>query len=141
MVRRTEAARGFTLLELIIVIAVIGILATIAMPALKDVPRRASESVLRVNLNTIREILDQYHGDKGSYPTTLEELVDSGYLRRVPFDPITKSEETWELVYEEIDPDNPPPETDIPEDGGLGIIDVYSGSDAISLDGTPYNEW
>lgn len=128
-------------MELIIVIAVIGILATIAMPALKDVPRRAAEATLRVNLNTIREVLDQHHGDKGSYPTSLEELVDMGYLRRVPFDPITKSEETWVLVYEELDPDNPPPETDFPEDGERGIIDVHSGSEAQSLDGTPYSEW
>lgn len=128
-------------MELIIVIAIVGILATIAMPALKDVPRRAAESVLRVNLNTLREVLDQYHGDKGSYPTTLEELIEVGYLRSLPYDPMTKSEESWELVYEEIDPDNPPPETEYAEDGGLGIIDVHSGSDQISLDGTPYNEW
>ncbi|MCL4838635.1 MAG: prepilin-type N-terminal cleavage/methylation domain-containing protein [Thermoanaerobaculia bacterium] len=136
--RRT---RGFTLLELIIVVAMIGILASIAMPALKDMPRRASESVLKTNLRTMREVLDQHYGDKGHYPATLEELVDKGYLRAVPYDPMTKSAETWELIFEEADPDNPPAETDLPEGGEPGIMDVRSGSTQNALDGTPYNTW
>lgn len=141
--RRTaqRRARGFTLLEMIIVVAMIGILASIAMPALKDMPRRASESVLKTNLRTVREVLDQHYGDKGHYPATLEELVEKGYLRAVPFDPMTKSAETWELIFEEADPDNPPAETDLPEGGEPGIMDVRSGSAGISLDGTPYNTW
>src|SRR5829696_10401907 len=81
---------GFTLLELIIVVAIIGILATVAMPALKDVPRRANEAVLKNNLRTLRDVIDQHYGDKGKYPTSLEALVEGGYLRRVPNDPITK---------------------------------------------------
>jgi len=143
MPRRTASrrARGFTLLEMIIVVAMIGILASIAMPALKDMPRRASESVLKTNLRTVREVLDQHYGDKGHYPATLEELVEKGYLRAVPFDPMTKSAETWELIFEEADPDNPPAETDLPEGGEPGIMDVRSGSAGISLDGTPYNTW
>ncbi|HSM50031.1 MAG TPA: prepilin-type N-terminal cleavage/methylation domain-containing protein [Thermoanaerobaculia bacterium] len=141
--RRTASrrARGFTLLEMIIVVAMIGILASIAMPALKDMPRRASESVLKTNLRTVREVLDQHYGDKGHYPATLEELVEKGYLRAVPFDPMTKSAETWELIFEEADPDNPPAETDLPEGGEPGIMDVRSGSSQNSLDGTPYNSW
>lgn len=141
--RRTanRRARGFTLLEMIIVVAMIGILASIAMPALKDMPRRASESVLKTNLRTIREVLDQHYGDKGHYPPTLEELVEKGYLRAVPFDPMTKSAETWELIFEEADPDNPPAETDLPEGGEPGIMDVRSGSSQNALDGTPYNSW
>jgi general secretion pathway protein G len=132
--------RGFTLLELIIVVAIIGILATIAMPAMKDVPRRANEAVLKTNLHTLRDVIDQHYGDKGRYPASLDGLVEAGYLRKVPVDPITKSAETWLLEYEEIDPDNPPAETET-EDGQPGIVDVRSGAEGNSLDGTPYGEW
>ena len=100
-----QREHGFTLLELIVVIAIIGILATIAMPALKNVPVRAREAVLKTNLRTLRDVIDQHYGDKGRYPTTLEALVEEGYLRKIPTDPITKSSETWVLVYEETDPE------------------------------------
>lgn len=136
-----RAERGFTLLELIVVVAIIGILATIAMPAMKDAPRRANEAVLKTNLRSLRDVIDQHYGDKGRYPTSLEALVEAGYLRRIPIDPITKSTETWQLVYEEIDPDNPPAETDESEDGQPGIVDIHSGSPLNSLGGTPYSEW
>jgi general secretion pathway protein G len=132
---------GFTLLELIIVVAIIGILATVAMPALKDVPRRSAEAVLKNNLRTLRDVIDQHYGDKGKYPTSLEALVEGGYLRKVPNDPITKRSDTWQLVYEEIDPDNPPAESEESEDGQPGIVDIHSGSPLMSLDGTPYSEW
>jgi general secretion pathway protein G len=135
-----QREHGFTLLELIVVIAIIGILATIAMPAMKDVPRRANEAVLKTNLRTMRDVIDQHYGDKGKYPTSLQSLVDTGYLRKIPMDPITKSRETWVPLYEEIDPTNPPAETESDE-GQPGIVDVHSGSPAISLDGTPYSEW
>jgi hypothetical protein len=97
--------------------------------------------VLRTNLRTIRDALDQFHGDKGHYPPSLETLEEEGYFREVPRDPMTKSNETWVLIYEEIDPEAPPAETELPEGGEPGIFDVRSGSDAIALDGTPYNEW
>ncbi len=133
--------QGFTLMELIIVVAVIGILATIAMPALKNVPIRANEAVLKTNLHTIRDVIDQHYGDKGKYPTSLEQLVEAGYLKKVPNDPITKRNDTWVLIYEEEDPDNPGPESDRNEDGQPGITDVQSGAPGNSLDGTPYSEW
>lgn len=136
-----RAASGFTLLELIVVVAVIGILATIALPALKNIPRRAAESVLKNDLRAMRDVIDQYYADHGNYPPGLESLVEKGYLRGIPMDPITKSADTWKVVLEEIDPDEQPAETDLPEDGSPGVMDVHSGSPAVALDGTPYSEW
>lgn len=134
-------ASGFTLLELIVVIVIIGILATIALPALKNLPRRAAEAVLKNDLRALRDVIDQYYADQGNYPPGLEALVEKGYLRKVPVDPITKSSETWTLVFEEIDPDEQPAETDLPEGGEPGVVDVHSGSPEMALDGTLYSEW
>jgi general secretion pathway protein G len=131
---------GFTLLELFIVIAIIGILATIAMPALRNMPVRAKESVLKTNLRTMRDMIDQYYGDKGKYPTSLSALTDEGYVRKLPVDPITKSSETWIPVFEEIDPEHPPAETES-DPSKPGIVDVQSGAPGKSLDGTPYKDW
>jgi general secretion pathway protein G len=133
--------RGFTLLELIVVVAIIGILATIAMPKMKDIPRRANEAVLKTNLRTMRDVIDQHYGDKGRYPASLEALVEAGYLRKIPMDPITKRNDTWVVEYEEVDPDNPPIESETGEESEPGVVDVHSGSPAKSLDGTPYGEW
>lgn len=133
-------ASGFTLLELIIVMAIIGILAAIAMPALKDVPRKANEAVLKTNLHTLRDIIDQYYGDKGKYPTSLNQLVELGYLRKVPMDPITKRSDTWVFDYEQTTDDQPKPESE-GGDVSPGITDVHSGSPLNALDGTPYRDW
>jgi general secretion pathway protein G len=149
-----RAERGFTLLELIIVIAIIGILATIAMPAMKDMPRRANEAVLKTNLHTLRDVIDQYYGDKGHYPETLQALVEAGYVRVLPMDPITKKNDTWVPVFE--DPDKQQPGGDSGAGGGgtgdtvgggnadpsqPGISDVHSGAEGTALNGTPYKEW
>lgn len=139
--RMSNSRSGFTLLELIVVISVIGILATIALPALKDVPRRAAEAVLKSDLRIFRDVIDQFHGDKGHYPPTLDALVEAGYLRAIPRDPITRSTDTWVVVYEEFDLEEQPAETDLPEDLQPGIIDVHCGSELLSLNGTPYSEW
>lgn len=101
------------------------LLATTAMPAFRSVPYRTRESVLKTNLRTLRDVIDQRHRDKGSYPKALDTLVQEGYLRKVPMDPITKSRETWILVY----------------NGQPGIVDVKSGAPGNSLDGQPYKEW
>jgi general secretion pathway protein G len=139
-IRPRSRQSGFTLLELIIVIAIVGILATIAMPALKNVPVRARESVLKNNLHTLRDMIDQYYGDKGKYPTALDDLVSEKYVRALPIDPMTHSSTTWIPVYEEIDPDHPPAETES-DPAKPGIVDVHSGAPGNSLDGTPYKEW
>lgn len=140
MKRRTGGQQGFTILELIIVVTMIGILAAIALPNLAQMPIRSKEAVLKTNLRTIRQALDQYNGDLGYYPESLDVLVDEEYLRSVPIDPITEEAE-WELVYESEEDIAELPETDLEEGGGPGIIDVFSLSEDVGLDGTPYNEW
>jgi general secretion pathway protein G len=131
---------GFTLIELIIVIALIGILATIVMPSLTNQPTRAKEAVLKTNLRTMRDVIDQYKGDTGHFPTSLDDLVAERYLRSIPRDPIAKTTE-WDVEYESIDSENLPAETELPGEGQPGIIDVHSTSDGLSLDGEPYSSW
>ena len=139
--RSRRCERGFTLLELIIVIAVIGILATIALPALRNLPRRANEAALKTDLRTMRDLIDQFYGDTGSYPPSLEALVEEGYLRSVPIDPLTKSRETWVVEYEEQGEDEYFFEPGLEGEEGVGIVDVHSGSELLSFDGEPYSEW
>jgi general secretion pathway protein G len=130
---------GFTLLELLVVMTIIGILAAIAVPALRDSPQRAREATLREDLFTLRSVIDQYHGDKGNFPPDLQTLVTDGYLRKIPLDPMTKSAETWALTYEEITPDESAAAS--AEPAVPGITDVHSGSKESGLDGTSYAEW
>jgi len=132
---RAGAARedsGFTLIELITVVALIAILAAIALPQYKASVIQSKEAVLRENLFRFRDLIDQYQADKGKYPASIDALVEDGYLRVIPVDPITQAKD-WEVVYAEPDPDKPgdPP----------GVIDVKSASKDNSLGGQAYSEW
>ena len=129
--------KGFTLVELLVVMAIIGILVAIAVPQLQQAPIRAKEATLREDLFTFRTCLDQFYADKGHYPDTLQTLVTEKYIRKVPVDPFTRSAETWQVVMEEPDSS----ETASP-DQQPGIVDVKSGSKEISrIDKTAYNTW
>ena len=130
---------GFTLLELIIVIAIIGILAAVVLPGLGDTRRKAQEAALKADLHTMRDAIDQYYADNGNYPPSLSALEEDGYLRSIPNDPFTQSADTWVEVMAEFDEEAA--ETDYAEDGSAGVEDVHSGSELIALDGTPYAEW
>lgn len=125
------ATRGFTLLELMIVISIIIILAAIALPQYQKTVMHAKEATLREDLFQMRKTIDQYGADKGKLPQSLDELVSSGYLREIPIDPIT-GERDWNIATGE-DPYS--------SEGGQGITDVHSASPDTSSDGSPYSEW
>lgn len=127
--------KGFTLVEIITVLVLIGILVSIALPIYRSSVIRAREAVLKENLFQMRDAISKFYQDKGKYPTTLDDLIMFKYLRKVPEDPITKIAE-WELVHFE-----PEDMEDFDPEIAEGIIDVKSMSGDPSLDGTPYNEW
>ncbi|MEW5979433.1 MAG: prepilin-type N-terminal cleavage/methylation domain-containing protein [Acidobacteriota bacterium] len=124
---------GFTLIELMIVLTIISVLVSIAIPIANSAIVRAKEAVLKSNLQTLRVLIDQYTADKLKAPQSLDDLVTAGYLRSIPKDPITNSAETWQTVQEDA--------ALFPEQTEFGIYDVKSGSNAISSEGTPYSEW
>ena len=127
---KVKNQNGFTLIEMMIVIALIGILATIAMPNFQRSIIRARETTLKRDLFILRDVIDQYYSDHGKYPDTLEELSEKKYIRDVPQDPFTGSSSSWILI---------PPEGDDVEGG---VYDIHSGTNLVSPDdGVPYNEW
>jgi general secretion pathway protein G len=125
--------RGFTLVELMVVMTIVTILVSIAVPLYQRSILRAKESVLKNNLFTMRTVIDEYTIDKQKAPQTLQDLVSEGYLRQIPIDPMTGSTETWRVIMEDALASANQTEP--------GIFDVRSGSDKVSLDGTPYAEW
>ncbi len=127
--------KGFTLLEMLIVFALIGILVGLGLPQYKNATIRARETVLKEDLFQLRKLINQYYTDKGKYPPILQTLIDEQYLRSIPEDPITKSSETWIVIYEFQT------EEDLTLGLEPGIVDVFSGSDKKALDGTLYNTW
>ncbi len=134
MINHTQrSARGFTLVELLVVISLISILAAMGLVQYKNSVVKTQESVLKTDLFRVRDAIDQYYADKGKYPASLDSLVSDGYLRKVPEDPITKSVDTWQTVPAEADPNNPSSEP--------GIYDIKSGAQGTALDGSNYSDW
>jgi general secretion pathway protein G len=128
-----DLRRGFTLIELMVVMAIISVLLAIAVPVYQKSIVRSKESVLRNNLFTIRNMIDEYTIDKQKAPESLQDLVSEGYLRQVPQDPLTSSDQTWKTIMEETPVSG--------SSGTPGLYDVRSGSDKKALDGTNYSDW
>jgi general secretion pathway protein G len=118
--------RGYTLLELMIVVSILGVLVTLAEPMWEQSVLKAREAALKQSLFSMRDVLDQYRADRGKFPVTLDDVVTTGYLRQIPVDPFTRSVKTWQ---------------EIPDETEGGIADIHSGSPLIGMEGTPYNQW
>jgi general secretion pathway protein G len=131
--RKAHRRRGFTIIELMVVISIMAILMAIAAPIYTHSILRARESVLRQDLFSMRSVINQYTEDKQKAPQSLQDLVSAGYMKQIPKDPFTNSSETWQVEQDDslmsVDQTEP------------GISDVHSGSSATSSEGTPYNQW
>ncbi|WP_374354713.1 type II secretion system protein [Chitinimonas sp.] len=128
MVKRLRRLRGFTLLELMIAMAIVATLLTLVAPRYLASIDRAKEAVLRDDLHTMRKVIDQFQADRGRFPTSLDELVTLRYLREIPVDPLTERADSWRIT--------PPP-------AGMGgnVADVHSGASGQASDGSPYASW
>ena len=131
--RARKRLRGFTFVELMVVLTIMVILITMAIPIYNRSITRAKESVLKNNLFTLRNVIDQYSYDKAKAPQNLQDLVTEGYLQKLPVDPMTGNNQGWRTVMEDASQSVSQSEP--------GIFDVHSGSDKMSLDGTAYAEW
>lgn len=129
---RPRLHRGFTMLELVIVMTIMSILLTVSIPIYRNLLLRARETVLRENLFKMRDAINRYTYDKNRAPETLSDLERANYLREIPLDPITQSRDTWVVRMED--------EPVVPS-APRGIVDVFSGAEGIGTDGVPYNEW
>ncbi len=130
---RLRGSRGFTLVELLLVLFVVALLASLVAPVVTGSIQRARESSLKEDLHVMRKAIDDFYADTGRYPESLVQLVEKRYLRKVPVDPMTGNNTSWRVIMEDamtsVNQSEP------------GIFDVRSGSDAVSLEGTPYSEW
>ncbi|HET6329789.1 MAG TPA: prepilin-type N-terminal cleavage/methylation domain-containing protein [Holophagaceae bacterium] len=133
MLKDPRKQQGFTLMELLVVMTIIAILATIGLAGYRHKTTLAREAVLKEDLFQVRHSLEQYRADRGKLPSSLQPLKDLGYLREIPVDPMTNSRDTWALEFEAPDPDNPDAET--------GVYNIRSGSTDLGENGIPYNEW
>ena len=131
--RNGRQQRGFTLIELIIVCAMISILLGVMVPIYKIHIVHANEAVLKEDLFNMRQAIDQYTQDKGKAPQALEDIVTAGYLHAIPKDPITRASDTWQVVQEDV--------LESVDQTAPGISDVKSGASQNSSEGTPYNTW
>src|SRR5688572_4174700 len=130
---RLRSSRGFTIIELLIVMTIIVVLASLGMVGYRNSVRRSQEAVLKENLFRMRDAMDQFYADKNKWPSDLSELVSEGYIREIPEDPITHSKDTWRTEQAEPDANNPA--------SAGGVDDVFSGSEETALDGSKYSEW
>jgi general secretion pathway protein G len=133
MVKSRRNSRGFTLIELMVVMSIILILVSISVPIYNQSITRSKEAVLREDLYQLRQLINQYTLDKQKAPQSLEDLASAGYLKQIPIDPFTRSNTTWTVEQEDVllSADQSEP----------GITDVHSGAALTGLDGTPYNTW
>ncbi|MGB6132251.1 MAG: type II secretion system protein [Acidobacteriaceae bacterium] len=124
---------GFTLVELMVVMLIIAVLAAVAIPKFVAAIRTAKEAALKEDLHVMRNAIDSYTMDKNKAPQSLDDLVQAGYLKAIPIDPMTHSTDTWvtdsDDTYSDVDQTDP------------GITDVHSGSDEVGSDGQPYSSW
>lgn len=120
-------SKGFTFIELMVVMAIIATIIAIAMPRFFDGLERSKETALKQNLKEMREAIDHYHTDKGEYPVNLQTLVSERYLRFIPADPITEKTDTWQIIT--------------PPDNSIRVYDVTSGATTTSRNGEAYNTW
>jgi general secretion pathway protein G len=126
-------AAGFTMIELLVVLSLIVILATMGLSQYRTSVIHAREAVLKEDLFRMRDAIDQYYADKNQYPATLDALVTDGYMRQVPEDPFTRSKDSWTTEPAPSDSNNSTTEP--------GVYNVHSGSDATAIDGSKYAEW
>jgi len=125
--------RGFTLVELLVVISILVILASMGLVQYRNSVLRAREATLKEDLFRMRDAIDQYYADKNKYPSSLDDLVTEGYLRAIPVDPFTNSKDTWQAINAEANVNDTTAQP--------GIYDVKSGSEETSLEGTKYSDW
>ena len=124
----TMKTKGFTLIELLVVLGIVALMLTLAVPRYFPSIDKSKEVVLADNLRNVRNVIDQYYGDTGRYPDTLEQLVEKKYLRALPVDPVTESETTWVIIP--------------PEDGAKGgVYNIKSGAPGNDRSGKPYADW